>query len=113
MRIFPTNPDGVQDQRLRFHTFHTGRMAIRRKAKLKNRNLFFHMLPTHLRSPAKETRAKACLKKAFGLLFVTIQIHAKRKKGTGLFTMNILVVDDEYYIVKNIIETTDWSATRD
>ena len=24
--------------------------------------------------------------------------------------MNILVVDDEYYIVKNIIETTDWSA---
>ena len=42
------------------------------------------MLPTHLRSPAKETRAKACLKKAFGLLFVTIQIHAKRKKGTGL-----------------------------
>ena len=47
-------------------------------------NLFFHMLPTHLRSPAKETRAKACLKKAFGLLFVTIQIHAKRKKGTGL-----------------------------
>ena len=84
MRIFPTNPDGVQDQRLRFHTFHTGRMAIRRKAKLKHRNLFFHMLPTHLRSPAKETRAKACLKKAFGLLFVTIQIHAKRKKGTGL-----------------------------
>ena len=81
---FPTNPDGVQDQRLRFHTFHTGRMAIRRKAKLKHRNLFFHMLPTHLRSPAKETRAKACLKKAFGLLFVTIQIHAKRKKGTGL-----------------------------
>ena len=60
------------------------RMAIRRKAKLKHRNLFFHMLPTHLRSPAKETRAKACLKKAFGLLFVTIQIHAKRKKGTGL-----------------------------
>lgn len=24
--------------------------------------------------------------------------------------MNILVVDDEYYIVKNIIETTNWSA---
>ena len=24
--------------------------------------------------------------------------------------MNILVVDDEYYIVKNIIETTDWST---
>ena len=24
--------------------------------------------------------------------------------------MNILVVDDEYYIVKNIIEHTDWSA---
>ena len=24
--------------------------------------------------------------------------------------MRILVVDDEYYIVKNIIETTDWSA---
>ena len=77
-------PVSQQVQRVRFHTFHTGRMAIRRKAKLKHRNLFFHMLPTHLRSPAKETRAKACLKKAFGLLFVTIQIHAKRKKGTGL-----------------------------
>ena len=24
--------------------------------------------------------------------------------------MNILVVDDEYYIVKNIIENTDWCA---
>ena len=137
MCIFPTNPDGVHDQRLRFHIFHTGRMAIRRKAKLKNRNLFFHMLPAHLRSPAKETKAKACLtesskspasitwsnkqwvgtclyqewykpllisceaairlwvsseadceyplwQKAFLLAFVTIQIHAKRKKGTGL-----------------------------
>lgn len=67
MRIFPTNPDGVQDQRLRFHTFHTGRMQSAGKQKLKHRNLFFTCF-RHTSGPGKRNRAKACLKKAFGLL---------------------------------------------
>ena len=54
---FPMNPDGARNQKLRFHIFHTVRMTIRRRAKLKNRNLFFHMLPTRLRSPAKKNES--------------------------------------------------------
>lgn len=75
----------------------------------KSEPLFSHAPDTPPVS-GKKTRAKACLKRAFRLAFCNNSDPCETEERNRAFTMNILVVDDEYYIVKNIIETTDWST---
>ena len=71
--------------------------------------LFSHASDTP-QVPGKRNESQSLFEKGFRLAFCNDSNPCETEERNRAFTMNILVVDDEYYIVKNIIETTDWSA---